>query len=33
MDDADSISDVVYGGRLGYYTFPGFQVYVDYAGG
>ena len=33
MDYADAISDVVYTGHLGYYTFPGFQVYVDYAGG
>ena len=33
MDYADSIPNVVYRGRIEYYTFPGFQVYVDYAGG
>ena len=33
MDYADSMSNVVYRGHLGHYTFPGFQVYVDYAGG
>ena len=33
MDYADSMSNVVYRGHLGHYTFPGFQVYADYAGG
>ena len=30
---ADSISDAVNRWHLGYYTFPTFQVYMDYAGG
>ena len=33
MEYADGIPDVVYMGYLGYYSSPGFQVYMDYAGG